>query len=266
VIDHGGIPVADRLVHGLLARGFRGAGLARRFLSRLCSTGDVTVRNKYGVMFRLRLEDHIDGFVARHGYYESEVLEALRAAVPPDGIVWDVGANFGLHAVTLKVLRPDVRVICFEPSPTQAARILANAEVNGITVEVLCIGLGDRSEFRRFHTVTHGNPGMSTFAPWDQARYDLTMPCYVETGDRLIQDNVVPAPSAIKMDIEGGEAAALRGLAGTFAVRQVRTLVFEGGEGTARAVEAYGFTAIQALARAEGTGHGLNNYRADLGP
>jgi FkbM family methyltransferase len=266
VSEHRRIPVADRLVHGLLARDLRGASLTRRLLSRLCTTGDIAVRNRYGVAFRLRLEDHIDGFVARHGYYESEVLEALRAAVPPEGVVWDVGANFGLHAVTLKVLRPDVRVICFEPSPTQAARILANAELNGVAVEVLCIGLADRSGFRQFHAITHGNPGMSTFAPWDQARYDLTMPCYVETGDRLIQDNVVPAPSAIKMDIEGGEAAALRGLAGTFAARKVRTLVLEGGEGTVRAVEAYGFTAIEALARAEGTGHGLNNYRADLGP
>jgi FkbM family methyltransferase len=69
-----------------------------------------------------------------------------------------VGANFGLHSITLKKLRPDVRVLCFEPAPDQAARLLTHADINGVEVELFCMGLGKGPSTAVLHTV-RGNPG-----------------------------------------------------------------------------------------------------------
>jgi hypothetical protein len=122
----------------MLARSLRGTTR----LSTLFGSNELTASTSYGSRFRLRLGDYIDRIVLQQGYYESKVLEALRRDLPSGAVVWDVGANFGLHAITLRVLRPDIHVICFEPSPDLTTRITENARLNNVTIEVHCIGLG----------------------------------------------------------------------------------------------------------------------------
>jgi hypothetical protein len=161
------IPLTDRIIRTMIASGIPGVNTARRIVG---SPDEITARNRYGAVFRLCPDNYIDRVVLRDGYYESEVLDAILDGLPSQAVVWDVGANFGLHGITLKVLRPDVRVICFEPAPEQADRIIAHSELNAAPVEVLRIGLGDERKTATLHCVS-GNPGMSTFVPWDQATY-----------------------------------------------------------------------------------------------
>lgn len=125
-------PFADRLYRTLSRRQMRGGTFLRKLLGGVRTTRSVTATTRFGSVFRLRPTDYIDSHVLREGYYETEVLEALRSDLPLGSVVWDVGANFGLHAVTLKVMRPDVRVICFEPWPDSAARILDHARLNSV--------------------------------------------------------------------------------------------------------------------------------------
>ena len=163
--------------------------VAMRGTSRLSSffgISELTATTSYGTRFRFRLGDYIDRIVLQDGYYKSEILEALRRDLPPGAVVWDVGANFGLHAITLKVLRPDIRVICFEPSPDLTARIAENARLNDVTVEVHCVGLGGEEAVKPLHIVSQGNPGMTTFVPWDQAHYTSTILSRIAAGDAWI--------------------------------------------------------------------------------
>ena len=50
-------------------------------------------------------------------YYQREVLDAILASLRDDGVLWDVGANVGLHVITAKRLRPQETVVAFEPAP-----------------------------------------------------------------------------------------------------------------------------------------------------
>lgn len=253
------IPYVDILFQHLRRRDWRGTDLIRRVTNRFVTQTEVTTRNRYGVVFRLRPTDYLDSIVIREGYYESEVLESL-LALPESSIVWDVGANFGLHCVTLKVLRPDLRVVAFEPGPDQAARVLANADMNKVSIELVNVGLGRTPEFSTLHTVS-GNPGMNTFSPWSGATYTGKVICCVETGDRLVSMGIVPPPYAIKLDIEGYEEAALSGMSNM--LKSVSRLVIEGGEEIQTILRGHGFDQITPAARLENSDHDLKNYIAE---
>jgi FkbM family methyltransferase len=254
-------PMLDRLLIAMLRHNLRGVSLFQRIANRICTTREILVSTRHGVHFLLRADDYIDRIVIREGYYESEVLDAILKELPLGGVVWDVGANFGLHAITLKVLRPDARIICFEPSPSQAARILTNSICNNLQVDVLCIGLSNVAGMQRLHVVHAGNPGMSTFHPWDQATYSDVLQCRVDAGDELISTAIAPAPDVIKLDVEGGEAAAISGLKKILSAGGT-SLIFEGGSETQRLVEELGFPVVLPLPRNEKTHHALHNYVA----
>ena len=254
-------PILDSLVATMLRHNLRGTRIFQRISHHICSTNEISVTSRHGVRFSLRPADYIDRIVIREGYYESEVLDALVKELPRGGVVWDVGANFGLHAITLKLLRPDARVICFEPSPDQAARILRNSYSNNLQVEVLCIGLGEVAGMGRLHIVRAGNPGMSTFYPWDQATYSEVLQCRLDTGDELISAGIAPAPDVIKLDIEGGEGAAIAGLKKRLS-SGTTSLIFEGSSEVEGIVRALGFSIVSQLPRNEKTHHALNNYVA----
>jgi FkbM family methyltransferase len=255
------IPVLDVVVQRMLAKRIRGSTRLRRLLGKVCTTKEVTYVTSFGSRLLLRPDEYIDSFILREGYYESEVISALLENLPHESIVWDVGANFGLHAVTAAKLRPDLKVICFEPCPEQAARILFHAELNDVTVEVFCVGLSDRTGYATLYKVK-GNPGMNTTVPWEKASYSSKISCCLDTGDRLVDSGTIAAPHAIKMDIEGGEAAALVGMA-TILSSRIKRIVFEGGDDLASLVESYGFSSVRKLARREASHHALANFCAE---
>jgi FkbM family methyltransferase len=249
------IPIVDRLTAFLLRHQLPGASLLQRTLN----AADMICETRYGQQFHLR-PDYIDGIVIREGYYESEVLDELLRQLPPNGTLWDVGANFGLHAITVKALRADARVICFEPSPDQAARVLRNAALNKVSVEVVCLGLGDTAKLAPLHVIHAGNPGMTTFHPWDGAKYDQVLYSPMDSGDNLIAAGL-PFPDVIKLDIEGGESAAITGLQKTLALGRT-SLLFEGSGCESDSLRTIGFPVVTPLSRKEDTAHALTNFSA----
>lgn len=232
----------------------------RRFIGIAARIDEITSVNRYGAVFRLRLSDYIDSIVLREGYYESEVLEAMQGATPTDGVVWDVGANFGLHSVTLKKLRPDARVICFEPSPDQAARLLTHADMNNVELELYCMGLGKQPATGTLHTV-RGNPGMNTFSPWSEATYTGSLRSYADTGDNLLRSGSVAKPAVIKLDVEGSELNALEGMSSLIGALKP-TILCEGGPELLGIFDRLNMS-CRPLVRNEATTHGLNNYIAE---
>jgi FkbM family methyltransferase len=139
--------------------------------------------------------------------------------------------------------------------------LISSTYQNHLAVEVLCIGLAGAAGMDVLHVINDGNPGMSTFRPWNKVAYHQMLKCRVETGDELIAAGVVAAPDVIKLDIEGGEATALVGLRKTLASGKV-SLIFEGGDETENIVKAFGSPAVLPLGRNERTHHVLNNYIA----
>lgn len=78
--------------------------------------------------------DHRDRMITKS---EVRAVALGRLALPPAGVLWDVGAGSGSVAIECARLRPGLRVIAIERSAPDAERIRANADSHGASVEVV---------------------------------------------------------------------------------------------------------------------------------
>ena len=263
-------PARDRFLAAYRRGGWRGFSRLYGLLKSRRGEARLRVICRYGTQFDLDPWDYVDGHVIAHGFYESEVLEAVRPALGAGAVLWVVGANFGLHAVTAKRLHPDARVVAFEPFPAMAARLAAHAALNGVEIELQAFALSDSDGVRPFFINASGNPAMSTLHPDPAGRYDGRLSVTTRTGTAVIAEGAAPAPTAAIIDAEGAEAEILRGLGSHLRAPALRSIVFEAPNEFLRSrhpaavfapLADAGF-AIDRLDRREPTAHTLSNFLA----
>jgi FkbM family methyltransferase len=151
-----------------------------------------------------------------------------------DLVIYDIGAFHGL--LTLYFARKGRQVISYEPYPKSHARLMENLRLNGVeNVVVRQVGIGSKS----------GNATMvaSTLMPGG-ASVDGNMVAGLQhsneavvserisitTLDDDIREMSLPAPEFIKIDIEGGELAALMGARDTLLARHPQLFLEMHGE------------------------------------
>jgi FkbM family methyltransferase len=225
----------------------------------------IAFESRYGSRFLLDPLAYIDRRVLHEGFYESEVLESLLPHMHARAILWDIGANFGLHAATAAHLAPEATVVAFEPNPIEHARLLKHRAWNAPHLITSTLALSDRAGVLPLHLGPPGNSGMTTLGAWARETENGTVNVAVATGDDLIARGIFPSPTVIKLDVEGFEAAVLRGLAATLALPHCELVVFEDGPSPdsepKRILQKAGFM-ISPLTRRENTEHALANFAA----
>jgi len=260
----------DRLLLTLRRKNWRGFIRLHRMLKPVDGRRELRTVTRYGSQFLLTPWDSVDSCVIREGFYESEVLEAVRPALGPGSVLWVVGANFGLHAITAKFLHPQAEVVAFEPFPAMAARLTENAALNGVHVDLHAYALGERLETRPFFANISGNPGMSTLHPVEGLAYDQHFVVATQTAAAVIERGLAPPPTAMIMDAEGAETEILRGFGTHLAAATLRVVVFEAANefletkspaDLQRILIGAGFS-LRALVRQEDTAHALTNFVA----
>lgn len=259
--------MSDRCWAEWRRRGWR--GFHRAWHARRGADATLRFRTRFDSVFDLDPLAYIDGVVIKDGFYESEVLEALRPALAAGAVLWDIGANFGLHAATAARLAPGATVVAFEPNPTEHARLLLHRAWNAPQLITSSLALSDSAGVLPLHLGPKGNSGMTTLAPWFQAAYTGTVLVQAAPGDSLVASGAAPAPTVIKLDVEGHEPAVLRGLTTTLAHPHCALVVFEDdlrADSPAKEIlRTAGFT-IAPLQRREHSDHPLANFTARKGP
>ncbi len=265
------LPWRDRFLAIYRRRGWRGFVRLLDFLKPVHADRHLLFETRFGSRFSLSPWDIVDGHVIREGFYESEVLLTLSPHLQdPNAVLWVVGANFGLHAITAKHLHPHVRVVAFEPSPAMGLRILDHCKLNHLHVELHCYALSDRPGIANFHANDSGNPGMSTLHPTEGMTYDQRFTVATYDAHTLIKDGRVPPPTTIILDAEGAEEAIIRGLGSQIAAPNLRHIVFESCNDLLDTdtpsplltiLRNAGFT-LQKLERLEKTAHTQSNFLA----
>jgi FkbM family methyltransferase len=224
----------DSMTAALLRHRVRGAGRAAALIYSHRSSRAVPARLN-GLRWEADPLDWMDEQVIRHGTYEPEITGLLVDLLPEGGCLWDVGANAGVHSLSVKAQRPDVQVVAFEPSPAEFLRLLRNAEVNRLEVAAYCIALADGRGYQQLSVVAQGNSGHNSLLPWREITYSSTLPVWCDTGDDLINEGVRP-PDVLKVDVEGAEPAVFAGM--PRALRGLRHVAFEAPGPEAPAVQA----------------------------
>ncbi len=135
--------------------------------------------------------------------------DALAAHVEPGSVVWDIGAAIGFYTVIASRLVGDGRVIAFEPLPSNREAIEQNLKLNDMTnVEVVPLALSDQVGTAMLNLYGSGSTGARLDTRGKTPRNQVEV--QVSTIDAQLDR--FPAPTLVKMDIEGAETAGANAL------------------------------------------------------
>jgi FkbM family methyltransferase len=155
------------------------------------------------------------------GNLENSVQEAMLRHLGRGDVFYDIGANLGFFSLLgARLVAETGRVFAFEPAPGNAAAIRRNLALNAITnVEVLEQAVSERSGTGQLQVVEDQSwSKLAEYGPHPntQAVVDVDLVCI----DDLVREQRLPPPSMVKLDVEGAEIAALRGMRDTVAAHR----------------------------------------------
>lgn len=180
-----------------------------------------------GQTYRFRTPTVTDYTIVR-ALREEAFADAIFAALQPGDTVWDVGANIGFFSAPFgRVVGDTGQVFAFEPVPACREALNANLELNGVTnVNVMPCALSN--EAGEFTMVTDDQVAAGTHQiRKDQPQDQPTVQVTVKTGDAVLAEPGVTPPNVMKIDIEGFEYDALRGMHELLRKPEVRAVFVE---------------------------------------
>jgi len=146
--------------------------------------------------------DPLDSLALSYLTYEPEITELIDKYVTSGSIVVDVGANIGYHTVFAS--KRAKKVVAFEPEPNNYALLKKNIEANSCeNVTAVNSGLSEAAGTANLH-LCESNTGSHSMVSDGKA-----VPISLTTLDDYLHGERV---DFIKMDIEGAEGLALKGM------------------------------------------------------
>ncbi len=146
------------------------------------------------------------------------LLENLRS----DDIVFDIGACVGV--VALFAAKKVSQVFAFEPDPFYASRLQNNININQLAnIQVIPWAISNEDGIVNFYTSGRAGDHSPSLAP---LAYTKSVEVQARALDPAIQSGALPAPTAIKIDIEGAEYAALCGMNALLISEQAPRIIF----------------------------------------
>ncbi len=135
-----------------------------------------------------------------------QLLELLR----PNDVLYDIGASVGAWSIPAAMKLSKGTVVSFEPDPENLQRLKKNFELNGLrNYQLMEVAIGDReTELELFTSGAYG--ASPSLKPVNKISTAIKVP--VKTIDDLLQEDAIPKPTVVKIDIEGAEMMALRGM------------------------------------------------------
>jgi FkbM family methyltransferase len=139
------------------------------------------------------------------GSYEYRKRQLFERSVRRGDVVYDVGAHVGFYTLLASILvGPNGHVVAFEPFPRNLSYLRRHLALNDVRNAVVMAGaVYDRG----------GIVQLTDRLDSCQVRVDDagTLPVRAFTLDDLAFQGRLPAPTVMKIDVEGAEGAVLRG-------------------------------------------------------
>lgn len=155
------------------------------------------------------------------GEYEAPVERILLSHLRPGTVFYDVGAHIGaLSLVAARLVSTQGAVFAFEADPANAARVEEHARRNGLTqihvVPCAVWSSGGRLRFERAYAQSSLNQGAVATEQAETTANAIDVEAIAL--DDFSQRHALP--DLIKIDVEGAEAAVLRGSERIFATKR----------------------------------------------
>ncbi|MEO1569614.1 MAG: FkbM family methyltransferase [Pseudomonadota bacterium] len=197
----------------------RVCGLVNRIFLACGATRTPTANMRDGTRMVVDVRTKTEWFAYYTGRYDDDVVDLIVRLLGNGGHFLDVGGNIGMYAVRVACRTPpNCQAWCFEPVPTNADRILCNAQINNVEQRVLIhrIALSDtngsvkivlREDFQTGSAT--GNASVEISDEID-GKFD-TIEADMKPLDEVRAELSMPAIDVIKVDIEGHEDYFFRG-------------------------------------------------------
>lgn len=218
---------------GPLSRGLRSA------LNRAAPVGltEVTVAagSLAGRHLLLNMQTEKDYWL---GTYEQDLQQAIQDWVKPGYVIYDLGANIGYVSLLFaRATGSSGQVFAFEPLPSNQERLQKNITLNNdLHVTLIPSAVSDKSGSATF--MVHNSGGMGKVKEAAGREQGFANEISVQTVALDDFATTHPAPHLVKIDIEGGEVLALRGMQSLLKKeRPILFLELHGLEATAAAVD-----------------------------
>jgi FkbM family methyltransferase len=176
------------------------------------------------------LDEDVAMRVALDSTYESVVGALFLERVGKGDCVIDVGANKGYYTlVACKKVGPTGRVLAYEPEPRNLADIIASKEANGFdNLFVSAKALADKAGEASF--VNDGwkekNSAWGKLVEPGEQRSDVVVVTTCALDDELESQNIAKV-DMLKLDIQGGEFAAIDGMRKSLQTHAIRRMLLE---------------------------------------
>lgn len=191
--------------------------------------------------------------------FDRELLRIIDTQVREDSIVWDIGANVGVFAFAAATVARRGMTLAVEPDIWLAQLMRRSLQLDhnrALSLTVLPAAVSDRNGCATFLIAERGRASNSLESSGGRsqaggARARVTVPTL--TLDTLLEETI---PTFVKIDVEGAEAAVLRGA--TRLLRDIRpTIYIEVGEEHVAEVtamlKAHGYTLFDGADAGSGT-------------
>jgi FkbM family methyltransferase len=160
----------------------------------------------------LGFEDHIQQQILWYGWYEKQYLIAWENMVRPDSVVVDAGANAGYYSIAAAAKAKGGKIYSFEPAEPAWNQLLRNIEINHFQhVSANRLALGNRQGNETLYLSSTANSGMSALQPPENFEGE-TANIEMTTLDHWLSKNSITRLDLVKIDIEGAELQALKGM------------------------------------------------------
>lgn len=191
------------------------------------------------------------------GRWEPPYTALFSRLVRPGDTVFDLGANHGVYALlAARLVGPAGRVHAFEPNPRLAQLVDMSLRINGFAgwAQVHRIAASDRSGVARLFFTDSYSGGGSLSGTAEQSDASGTskhaVDCRMMPLDTLFADPAMRL-DVVKMDVEGHEGPALRGMRQLLARSPDVRIMMEFGP---QMMQGSGVAAPEVVALLEGLG------------
>lgn len=149
------------------------------------------------------------------GISEPLVQRALVVHLQQGGVLYDVGSHAGFEALLgRRLVGANGQVHCFEPVPANVLTLQSNVDANNFdNVIVHAVALSDSDGTARIDVTQHGITAR------------LADDGHLEVRTVRLDSLALRAPTVVKVDVEGAEAAVLRGMKETLRTHRPTVIV-----------------------------------------
>jgi FkbM family methyltransferase len=221
------LPMVPCSTYGPFKRRFR--SLVWRMSKRFTPKKRIPIVLTTGDRFVVQVGDQISEGIYSLGCHEAALTSILLPMLRPGMTVLDIGANIGYFTVmAAKRVAPSGRVHAFEINEKVLTLLKENIRVAGVdNVVVAESAVTQESGSIDFFVPKSGDEAEGTTRP--SQRYDSVQKVTVPATsiDDYVSRNAIERVDLIKIDIEGGESAALSGAAQLLSGAHKPILFFE---------------------------------------